>query len=169
MASTSLHGSVPFCDGVFGWDGCDGKARALLALNYTGVNTVSPIDVSGSSSGSTVGTALTTPSVTTTQANDEIVNLYATGASSLTGVTVFQGGSWSSSGAEDALQAAAGASAAGSATSGSSAFWTGQTIALKPLLSSSISGDAAVGVCGVVLVILLLVTIGVRNLGSGGT
>ncbi len=136
---------------------------SALALNYTGVNTASPIDVSGSSSGSIVGTALTTPSVTTTVGNDDVVSLYETDASSLTGVTVSQGGSWSTSGAEDAVQTVAGASTAGSATSGSSAYWTGQTIALKPLLSSSITVTPP---SGYAVGDLELVTIGVQNLGS---
>src|SRR5262249_44624401 len=74
-------------------------------------------------------------SVTTTQANDQIVRFYGTGATSLSGEefdTDGIAGANTSTGFEDANQAAIGTTGTATATSGSSANWAAQTIALEP-------------------------------------
>ena len=76
------------------------------------------------------GTTLTAPSVTTTQANDQVVRLYGTGATSLSAVAFNQSGTATATGFEDATQASAGPSGTATATSNASANWAAQTIAL---------------------------------------
>ena len=78
-------------------------------------------------------TTLTAPSVTTSQANDQIVRFYGTGDGALSGVeTPVATGSSTATGFEDTSQAAIGATGSATATSSSSANWVAQTIALAP-------------------------------------
>ena len=108
-----------------------GIAATAVAVRYTGVDPTSPIDTSSvTAPGSSPGTALTSPSVTTATGNERVVRFYGTGATSLTGVQLDAPGSSTATGAEETTQAA-GAGPTGSATSPTSSDWVAQTIALN--------------------------------------
>ena len=100
-----------------------------VAVRYTGVDTTTPIDASTRGVGN--GTTPTAPAVTTTVANDRVVRLYGTGATSISaGVTHSQGGATTATGVFDATQAIPGATGPATATT-PSADWIANTIALR--------------------------------------
>ena len=115
---------------------------SALAVRYTGVNPLSPIDPVlqpsfATGTGTIGGTTPVAPSVTTTGANEQIVRLYGLGgASALTnlgsnGLSVT--GASTDTGFEDSQQALAGSTNTASASSsGRSLPWVAQTFALEP-------------------------------------
>jgi hypothetical protein len=156
-----------------------GAGASEVATTFTGVDPTTPLDsnvtpnptlASGTSSAS-----LAPASITTSSANDEVVGLFATNATSLTvagTASASVNGTWTSSGLNAKTLDQPGPTTPSSATSTPAANWSEQTVALKPALSSSIcfgsgcptplpsdysgnSGD------------LLLVSIAVQALGSG--
>jgi RHS repeat-associated protein len=114
-------------------------ARSVVVGDYRGVNTTSPVDVSGTVSGSAV-TSITLPSVTTTKAGDRLV--------ALTGANATANGTWTpapsltrraAAGAADPVVAladrgvpAAGATGTTAAKYSTSAQLAGIEVALKP-------------------------------------
>jgi hypothetical protein len=118
----------------------------MVMLCYSSPNSTTPIDVSGANvtDPSTATSTLTTPSVTTTQANDVLLLIYAVGSDSNgsttnnptfttpTGATnrvaasgvQDAGGNWVCFAIDDIAQASAGASAQYSSTSGNNATST---------------------------------------------
>ena len=115
---------------------------SALAVRYTGVNPLSPIDPVlqpsfATGTGTIGGTTPVAPSVSTTGANEQIVRLYGLGgASTLTnlgsnGLSVT--GASTDTGFEDSQQALAGSTNTASASSsGRSLPWVAQTFALEP-------------------------------------
>ena len=113
---------------------------SAVALNYTGVNPVTPLD------GSVVATSgLSSPivpgQITTSQANDDVVTLYASNAATMTGPTITTTGSgWTSGGANNSVRAAAGAYTSANATTVPTvASWTTETLALRALSNQGIA------------------------------
>ncbi len=146
-----------------------GGAASAVAAYYSGVDTTgaSPIDQSAvPGSPPIAGTTLTAPPLTTTNPDDELVSLFATGSAFNAPTPTYTNTStaWANSGIDNTLQQVAGVSAAVTAQTTASAAWTAQTIALKPLLSSSITVAPP---AGYVAGDFLLVSIAVQNLGSG--
>ena len=123
------------------------KASGVIA-SYSGVDTAQPIDVNNSQT-NTSSTTLTAPSLTTTVANSMLVAGYGTATS-----TTMAGGSGmnirgydastgnggtsrTTTGLQDVLQPAIGASGAKTMTAGSGAINAGNIIALRPAPVSS--------------------------------
>jgi hypothetical protein len=116
-----------------------GVPASAVVVRYTGVDPITPIDVSGSNQGNTGGgTTLNAPQVTTTFDNDRVVSLYGSrcGTSMGSSVTYSFSGSGTSTGVEDAAQATAGLSAAQNATSCTNTDWVAHTVALKAAVGS---------------------------------
>ena len=141
-----------------------------VAVNYTGVDTATPLDGVLATSASGTVSPLNAKPITPNSANDEVVSLFATDATTLTltgtGGGVVQNGTWTSTGIYSQLQPNPVSVTPADATSSPlTANWTEQTIALKPALASSITitapSDYAANTGDV-----LLVSIGVQNLGS---
>ena len=141
-----------------------------VATYFTGVNAANPVDASSSSAGGTTS-PLTTQSVATNYANDELVGLFATNATSITVGGTGTGSvnsTFGSSGINTLLKGVPGTySPTTSLSSPTAANWLEQTVALRPALSSSFtvtpptdysgnSGD------------MLLVSVAVQALSSGG-
>jgi hypothetical protein len=108
-------------------------------VGYSGVDTSSPVDTSGVTVSSANGTALSAPSVTTTQDSDIVAFLF--GLNARAAITP-AAGTWpeydanigvgaSDSEVSDTTQAVAGGSISETATAGTSSSWIGTTIALK--------------------------------------
>lgn len=149
---------------------CGGGGTAVeagataVAIDYTGVDLATAPQLAMSGGGLT-GTALTAPQDPTPSADNEVVSLFATNASTLTlaGGTV-QDGNFSSSGGYSQFQPAAGNQPTSqTATAGSSTNWTAETVDLAPLLNSSITITPPSGYAPGDL---LLVSIGVEGLGT---
>jgi Putative Flp pilus-assembly TadE/G-like len=153
---------------------CTATAAATgIIVRYTGVNPQTPIDpgttgIPAAKTGS--GTTLTAPGssapqYTTTANGDQIVQLYGTGSTTLTGTATTQTGYVTSSGLEDEAQAAAGTVPAEGAT-GTSDNWSARTVALEPVPITSVSvarpGTPAVRDVDIV-------TVTARATGSGGS
>ena len=112
------------------------KAATAAMIRYTRVDPTEPISIDDHDGTTGWGTSLTAPSVTTTFANDRVVNLYGSRNGAAPGITnaAFQVNNiaGTATGAEDFSQAAPGATPAGGANSAASDYWVGQTVALKP-------------------------------------
>ena len=109
-------------------------------VGYTGVDTTTPIDVSGGQANAS-STSVTAPSVTTTVANTQLVAFFGTANdttfSAASGMTErydtdADGSSQVAGAADDVAQAAAGASGTKVATAGIAAVNIGQLVALRP-------------------------------------
>ena len=156
--------------------GCGGTAvdagASEVATTFTGVDSTTPLDgVTPTVASATSSAALAPAQITTTSANDEVVGLFATNATSLTVTgagSASVNGTWTSSGVNAKSLDQPGPATPSTASSSPAANWTEQTVALKPALTSSItitppsdysgnSGD------------LLLVSIAVQALGSGNS
>ncbi|OYW84522.1 hypothetical protein B7Z17_03955, partial [Candidatus Saccharibacteria bacterium 32-49-10] len=131
--------------GTYTWTLSKSRKASGVIMAYSGVNTASPIDISGGQANASSAT-ITAPSVTTTVANDMLVGFFgenagtaftattlgtsivASGFSTGTGKQVLTG-----TGGAYALQAAIGASGTKTATTGTTAAVNiGQLVALKP-------------------------------------
>src|SRR6266542_4969745 len=85
-------------------------AASAVVVRYTGVDPITPIDVSAGNQGNTgSGTTLNAPQVTTNFDNDRVVSLYGSRCTTMGSVT-YAGipSSGTSTGVEDATQATAG-------------------------------------------------------------
>jgi len=144
-----------------------GTVASAIAVRYTGVDPITPIDVSAGSQGNTgSGTTLNAPQVTTNFANDRVVSLYGSRCGTAMGSVTYSGtpSSGTSTGFEDVTQATPGLSTAQSATSCTNADWVAHTVALKPAIATSITisrpSNRADGD-------FLLVSVTARNLDAG--
>ena len=126
----------PNCEG-----GPLGVGASAAAVDYTGVDTASPFDVtpvlaSGSSA------TLQPGAITTTVAGDELVSLFGSGATSLNSTIAVAGNGLAPAGGVNNVnpppQHNPGANTPASATSNASGAWTAETIALQPLLKTGI-------------------------------
>ncbi len=122
---------------------CSGTAvdagATAEALNYTGVNPVTPIDGSVVSSSGT-SSPLVPAQITTSLASDDVVTLYASGAASLSGPTLATTGTgFTSSGASNSVQAAGAYTAANATSAPSASNWTTETVALRALSNQGIT------------------------------
>ena len=140
-----------------------GWATALL-IRYTGVDTTNPIDATTPNTGNSA--ALTAQAVTTTAPGDEVVRLYGVNGTTITNDTLNVNGSVTSTGEEEAVQAAAGPSGTGGATTPASLDWIARTVALRPLGSSSITVARPTNK---VANDFLLVTVTAAGLPAGGS
>jgi hypothetical protein len=117
---------------------------AVVAMAYSGVDTINPVDAQNNQVNSTASTTMTAPSITTTQLNTKLIAAYTSASSgtvtagsgmTLQGQTTSSGGGQAGSkvtvGAQDITQAAAGATGTKTAT-GPSAASIGHLIALRP-------------------------------------
>ena len=140
-----------------------------VAVDYTGVDTTTPLDGVTPSSVTGSSAALTAQPITPASLNDEVVSLFATNAPTLTLTAsggAVQTAGWTSTGVNDQAQpTATSVTPQGGSTAPTSANWSEQTVALRPALSSSITltapSDYSAATGG-----LLLVTISAQGLGG---
>jgi len=115
-------------------------------IRYIGVDTTTPINVSGSSNGD--GSTATAPAVTTTVANTRVVAFYGAdndfNFATSSGMTErydvpFNSSDDIGSAADDVAQASVGSTGTKSSSmgSGNNASWVAQTIALRPFVATS--------------------------------
>ena len=150
-----------------------------VATTFTGVDSTNPLDnnvtPNPTVASATSSAALAPAAITTSAANDEVVGLFATNATSLTvtgTASASVNGTWTSSGINAKTLDQPGAATPSTASSTPAANWSEQTVALKPALSSSICFGSG---CTTALPSdysgnsgdLLLVSIAVQALGSG--
>ncbi len=116
---------------------------SAVAVRYTGVNLITPVRGSANAitPNSNPGKTLTAPSVPNAQANDQAVYFYSTATSPISGVSTGAPGSGTATGFEDASQTSNGSTGSATATTGSNAYWIGETIVLEP------SGPGCGGSC----------------------
>jgi len=138
-------------------------AASAVAIDYTGVDP-GTAPITATSAPNLSGATATAPA-STAPAGDEVVSLFATNArfSAANPPSIDNTSSaWTNSGADDSVQTTAGNAAVSVGTS-AAANWTAETVALTPLLSSSITfTPPSLYVPGD----FLLVSIAVQNLGS---
>jgi Flp pilus assembly protein TadG len=110
---------------------------SAVAVRYTGVDPIAPIDDWAPGQGT--DTAPTAPTVTTTLANDRVVRLWGTRATSFSSPpSANASGSGTATGVSDSNQATAGPSGT-APLSTTSAPWAAHTVALKAAVASSIT------------------------------
>ncbi len=146
-----------------------GAGASEATVNYTGVDQTTPLDsVTPQSAAGPPPTGLPPAAVTTRSANDELVGLFATDATTLTAAGgIVQNGSSTSSGINDQVRQVPGSATPPSASSTpAGANWTEETLALRPALSSSITITPPPDYAGTTGD-FLLVSIAAQNLGSG--
>jgi Flp pilus assembly protein TadG len=118
-------------------------AASAVAIRYTGVNPVLPVDVFASATGS--GTRPSAPSVTTGPINDQVVRMYGSASSTLTGTDISSAsGSPTTGSIDDGPQATPGATGTDATPTTASTSWVAQTIALQGS-SGSCSGQCFYG------------------------
>ena len=152
------------------------KAEAsAVATNYTGVDLAQAISAVGlpENTGSGSGSTLTAPSATTVNSYSEVVSTFGTldswASTTQPGVQDTPSGPSVNVGSDSAVQAAVGGQALGSQQTEHTknpANWTGITVALSPLLSSSVTAAQPTGYVGGGAD-LMIVNIAARNLGNG--
>ena len=144
-------------------------AASAVATNYEGVNAASVLSKATPNGGSTSST-LTAPDVTTTQPYSEVVSTFGTLDSWASGTApALQNPSspWVNVGTDSTIQAAAGDQTTPQQEHTTNpAYWTGITVGLSPLLSSSVTVTPPTGYVGGGAD-LMIVTVAVRNLGNG--
>ena len=116
-----------------------GDEVSAISVNYTGVNPATPLSATTTNQ---TGTTLTAPALANVPAGDEVVSVFGSAATFSTAPTYWVQGTGTtpvSTGADDAAQTALGAAPTPTAKTGTAAAWASETIALAPLLSSSIS------------------------------
>jgi Flp pilus assembly protein TadG len=104
-------------------------AATALAIRYTGVDPITPIDASRGDTGT--GTHPTPPSVTTSFDNDQVVRFYGTAASSISGDTETSSGASTSTGFTGAAQQNPGATGTGPNVATANRDWAADTVAVK--------------------------------------
>ena len=118
-----------------------GAGASAVAVNYTGINPGDPID--GNAVAASGATSPIQPGqITTSSANEEVVSVFGTTASTLTGPTSISAGNSlaPSSGVSNVARASAGAYTPTQATSNpTGSDWTAETIALNPLATNGIT------------------------------
>ena len=144
-------------------------AASAVATNYAGVSAVSVLSKATPNGGSPAK-VLTAPDVTTQSPDSEVVSTFATLDSWSSGTKpALQNATspWVNAGADSALQPVAGdQTSPQQEQTNNVAPWTGITVALSPLLSSSLTVTPPTGYVGGGSD-LMLVTIAVNNLGTG--
>ncbi len=162
VLTNSYWRAAQVSDTTWSWTIGGGNAAVGTIVRYSGVDPVSPIDVSGGANGTTGN--LVAPTITTTSANETLVGLFGRfGNSTFTppggmNERSDQNGGGTSSGPSqeftDVVQVAAGASGTKTATPSAPGNWAATLIGLRPLptnpavtnvTSSTANGSYTVG------------------------
>ncbi len=118
-------------------------AASEIATNYNGVDVATAPQVSSTPATNPKGATLTAPQLATTSADDEIVSMFATNAAfngTPPSVTNAPSSDWTNSGEDNLVQPTIGdQTTPATATTAAAANWTAETVAITPLLSSSIT------------------------------
>ena len=144
-----------------------GVGASSVAVNYTGVDPTTPLDLVTPLEATGSSAAPTSPALTTGSIDDTVVSLFATDANTLsTTGGVVQNSSWVSTGINDEVEQQPGAAPAQTGTT-AAAPWTAEAVALRPALPMSITIPAVAGYSPTNgNNDLLLVSISARGLGT---